>query len=384
MNAFSLIRPRRSRLFDTTIYVTLAVLVSVSLIVFSDPLVRVLIVMLCGIFGLVNRFGYSAISTPRQAAAYFTFQTLVITSLVALVQASDVFGLLFFTLGIQAVLILPSRISIVVVVLFYIIESGAAIVYRGPDSIVNVLFNVAVFVLTFVFAKSLRETEIARDQNQQLLEELRAAQRQVQDLAVAEERNRLARELHDSVKQQVFATIMQLGAARVLLERDPAAARVHLIEAEQLAQQSGAELSLLIHELRPVALGDKGLAAAIQAYAADWSRQSKIEADVHARGAGALGPAAEHALVRVTQEALANVARHSHASAVIVDLELASGAATLTIADNGRGFDLGAASHGVGLDSMRERLEALGGRLSVTSKPGAGTTIEAHWEVARV
>src|SRR6476620_11220470 len=105
MNAFSLIRPRRSRLFDTTIYVTLAVLVSVSLIVFSDPLVRVLIVVLCSIFGLVNWFGYSTISTPLQAAAYFTFQTLVITSLVALVRASDVFGLLFFTLGIQAVLI---------------------------------------------------------------------------------------------------------------------------------------------------------------------------------------------------------------------------------------------------------------------------------------
>ena len=188
----------------------------------------------------------------------------------------------------------------------------------------NVLFNAAVFVLTFVFANSLRQTELARSQNQQLLEELRAAQRQVQDLAVAEERNRLARELHDSVKQQVFATIMQLGAARVLLERDPNAARVHLIEAEQLAQQSGAELSLLIHELRPVALGDKGLVAAIQAYAADWSRQSKISADVRARGAGALAPAAEHALVRVTQEALANVARHSHATAVTLDLELAA------------------------------------------------------------
>ena len=384
MNAFSVIRPRRSRLFDTTIYVTLAVLVSVSLIVFSDPLVRVLIVVLCSIFGLVNRFGYSTISTPRQAAAYFTFQTLVITSLVALVQASDVFGLLFFTLGIQAVLILPSRISIMVVVLFYIIESGAAIVYRGPDSIVNVLFNVAVFVLTFVFAKSLRQTEIARDQNQQLLEELRAAQRQVQDLAVAEERNRLARELHDSVKQQVFATIMQLGAARVLLERDPNAARVHLLEAEQLAQQSGAELSLLIDELRPVALGDKGLIAAIQSYAADWSRQSKISADVRARGAGTLAPSAEHALVRVTQEALANVARHSHASAVTLDLDLAADAVTLTIADNGCGFDASTASRGVGLDSMRERLEALGGRLRVESKLGAGTTIEARYEVAHV
>jgi NarL family two-component system sensor histidine kinase LiaS len=209
---------------------------------------------------------------------------------------------------------------------------SGALVYRGQEGVVNVLFNAAVFVLTFVFANSLRQTELARSRNQQLLEELRAAQRQVQDLAVAEERNRLARELHDSVKQQVFATIMQLGAARVLLERDPNAARVHLIEAEQLAQQSGAELSLLIHELRPLALGDKGLGAAIQAYAADWSRQSKIEANVRARGSGALVPAAEHALVRVTQEALANVARHSHATAVTLDLELATNAATLMIA----------------------------------------------------
>jgi NarL family two-component system sensor histidine kinase LiaS len=198
---------------------------------------------------------------------------------------------------------------------------------------------------------------------------------------VAEERNRLARELHDSVKQQVFATIMQLGAARVLLERDPPAARLHLIEAEQLAQQSGVELSLLIHELRPIALGDKGLAEAIQSYAADWSRQSKIAAEVRTRGAGALAPAAEHALVRVTQEALANVARHSHATAVTLALELADDAATLTIADNGRGFDASTTSRGVGLDSMRERLEALGGRLSVNSSPGAGTTIKAYYEV---
>src|SRR5688500_4280308 len=167
MNASSIIRPRTSRLFDITIYLTLAVLVTISLIIFSDPQVRVLIVVLCSIFGLVNRFGYYAISTPRQAAAYFTFQTLLLTCLIALAQASDVFGLLFFTLGIQAVMILLSRISIICVVLFYAIESGTTILYRGPDAIVSVLFNVAVFVLTFVFTKSLRETEIARDQNQQ-------------------------------------------------------------------------------------------------------------------------------------------------------------------------------------------------------------------------
>jgi signal transduction histidine kinase len=373
---------RPSRLFDLAVYLTLVVLVAVSLIVFPDTLVRVMIVALCSVFGIVHGFGYYAIRTPRHAAIYFTIQTLLLLGLVMLARTSDVFGLLFFTLGIQAVLMLGSRTAIACVVLFYLIDTGGALVYRGSEGIVNVLFNAAVFVLTFVFANSLRQTELARDQNQQLLEELRTAQRQVQDLAVAEERNRLARELHDSVKQQVFATIMQLGAARVLLERDPPAARLHLIEAEQLAQQSGAELSLLIHELRPIALGDKGLAEAIQSYAADWSRQSKIAADVRTRGAGALAPAAEHALVRVTQEALANVARHSHATAVTLELELADDAATLKIADNGRGFDTSAASRGVGLDSMRERLEALGGRLWVESAPGIGTTIKAQYELA--
>jgi len=369
-------------MLDIAVYLTLAILMVVSTIVVSGTPARASIVVLCIIFGLVYRWGFYAISTSRHAATYFALQALLLAGLIVLARGSDIFGLLFFTLGIQAVLTWPSRISIAWVVLFYLIDSSGALFYRGSDGIINVLFNAAVFVLTFVFAKSLRETELARSQNQQLLEELRIAQRQVQELAVAEERNRLARELHDSVKQQVFATIMQLGAARVLLDRDPNAARDHLLEAEQLARQSGAELSLLIHELRPMALGDKGLAAAIQAYAADWSRQSNIEARVRTNGDGRLSPDVEHALLRVTQEALANVARHSQASAVTVELDLAVNAVMLTIGDNGCGFDISAAPRGVGLASMRERLEALGGRLRVESNPGAGTTIAARCEGA--
>ena len=287
MNTSSIIQQRPSRLFDLAVYLTLAVLMAVSLIVFPSALVRAQIIALCSVFGLIYRFGYYAIRTPRHAAIYFCIQTLVLLGLIMLARTSDVFGLLFFTLGIQAVLTWGSRTAIAWIVLFYLIDTSGALLYRGPEGIVNVLFNAAVFVLTFVFANSLRQTEIARDQNQQLLEDLRAAQRQVQDLAVAEERNRLARELHDSVKQQVFATIMQLGAARVLLERDPDAARVHLLEAEQLAQQSGAELSLLIHELRPVALGDKGLAAATAAH-------DRAKNAAHDRGAGTARGALGH------------------------------------------------------------------------------------------
>ncbi len=141
------------------------------------------------------------------------------------------------------------------------------------------------------------------------------------------------------------------------------------------AQQAGAELSLLIHELRPVALGDKSLADALHAYSADWSRQTGIAAEMQAHGGCPLPPATEHALLRVAQEALANVARHSGATAVTLDLRYAAEAVTLHIGDNGHGFDSRTARKGVGLDSMRERIESLGGRLQVESRIGGGTTI---------
>jgi NarL family two-component system sensor histidine kinase LiaS len=194
---------------------------------------------------------------------------------------------------------------------------------------------------------------------------------------MADERNRLARDLHDSVKQQVFATIMQLGAARTLIDRDPQAARAHLVEAEGLAQQTGAELTMLIHELRPVALDERGLIEALRNYAADWSRQSGIAAEVRAAAEPTLAPAAEHALLRIAQEALANVARHSGARAATIELSAANGSVTLTIADDGRSFDAGNVPRGVGLSSMRERAEALSGSLSVSATSSGGTRIVA-------
>jgi signal transduction histidine kinase len=290
-------------------------------------------------------------------------------------SASDVFDLWAFILGIQAVLIMPNRIAIMWIVLLYLINSSGALWVRGVQGFIPALFNIAVFIITYVFAYIVRQAEIARLHNEQLLAELRLAQRQLHDLAVTEERNRLTRDLHDSVKQQVFAITMQLGAARVLMERDAHPAQMHVVEAEQLAQQAGAELSLLIHELRPVALGDKGLAEAIHAYSADWSRQTGIASPLQSQGERPLPPGTEHALLRVTQEALANVARHSHATTVRIDLTHAADAVTLMITDNGHGFDSTTTSTGVGLHSMRERIAALDGRFQVVSQPSAGTTI---------
>lgn len=200
-----------------------------------------------------------------------------------------------------------------------------------------------------------------------------------QELAGLEERNRLARDLHDSVKQQVFATAMQIGASKALFNSNPEQARLHLVESEQLVRQAQQELTTLILELRPAALEGKGLAQALRDYATDWSRQTKVTVDVRISGNRPLPLSVEQALFRVAQEALANVARHSRAAAVDIYLAWQDGVVKLTINDNGRGFNVGQANgRGVGLRSMAERIEVLGGQLEVKSQVGQGTQIMAQ------
>jgi NarL family two-component system sensor histidine kinase LiaS len=200
-----------------------------------------------------------------------------------------------------------------------------------------------------------------------------------QELAALEERNRLARDLHDAAKQQLFATLMQINAARALLRQDVEAADEKLAHAEQIGRAAQKELSLLIHELRPVALHQQTLPDALEAYAEEWSRQSGIGLHYTSDVSTPLAPAVEQALFRVAQEALANVLRHSDATHVDIALNHEQAAVTLTIADNGRGFDPdNLPRRGIGLHSMRERLAAIDGTLTIDSTPGRGTCIAAQ------
>ncbi len=198
-----------------------------------------------------------------------------------------------------------------------------------------------------------------------------------QELAALEERGRLARDLHDTVKQHNFATLMQVRAARNLLESDPTGAAQRLVEAEDLLRTSQQELGLLIDELRPAALEGRGLAAAVRDFLASWSEHTRIPADLQVSQERALPLAVEQALFRVAQEALSNVARHSRASAVTVRLEYHAFAVHMEISDNGVGFTPGEARRGFGMDSMQSRLAELGGTLEMDSSPEQGTRVRA-------
>ena len=198
-----------------------------------------------------------------------------------------------------------------------------------------------------------------------------------EELAAVEERNRLARDLHDSIKQNVFATALLVGAARSHLPPDTLPAQTYLAEAEALAEQTRQELTALIRELRPARLADKGLAIVLRDYAEDWSRRMGIAVAIQVQGERGIALDIEEALFRVAQEALANIAHHSQATNVTIHLAWDSAQVRLTIADNGAGFDVAHASgRGVGLASMRERVAAHSGSLHIASAAGA-TTVEA-------
>jgi two-component system, NarL family, sensor histidine kinase LiaS len=197
------------------------------------------------------------------------------------------------------------------------------------------------------------------------------------ELATLETRNRFARDLHDSVKQQVFATSLQIAAARALIEKDTYSAESHLSQADELVRQAQRELNVLIQEMRPAALEGKGLATALREYVTRWSDGAEIPADFRVQGEREVPLEAEQALFRVAQEALANVARHSEARHAEIDLVYTRKTVTLRVADDGRGFDPSRnPGGGFGLQSMRERLVRLGGHVNVESAPGKGTRLE--------
>lgn len=188
-----------------------------------------------------------------------------------------------------------------------------------------------------------------------------------QELAIVDERRRLARDLHDSVKQQLFVLTLLVTSARDTVGDDPQAGPA-LAEASQIAGQMSQELTALIRALRPISLESKGLVVALRELATNWARSTGVEAEVSVPDYLPTTSDAEDALFRVAQEALANVARHSGATTLALTVVVEPDAIRMQIADNGHGFDLATvAGAGVGLNSMRERMAALGGTLLTTS-----------------
>jgi signal transduction histidine kinase len=189
------------------------------------------------------------------------------------------------------------------------------------------------------------------------------------------ERARIARELHDSISQDLFSLSLLAAGLRRALHADPVL-RPEVTAMERTSARAMREMQALLLELRPVALEDAGLVPAVTELCQAYQARLAIKVNVEL-GEVLLIPAAEHAVLRIVQEALGNAARHGEPETIMVRLSQCDGSVTVEVRDDGRGFDpAGAAGrHGMGLALMRERVTELGGEFQLDAAPGAGAAI---------
>jgi signal transduction histidine kinase len=219
----------------------------------------------------------------------------------------------------------------------------------------------------------------AREMERRVQERTEQVIEQKERLAVLEERQRVARELHDSISQALFTLTITLESTQGFLKKDASRVPALLERAHGVAKVALGDVRALISELRPAPLEQRGLVDALREQLAQMATRTGVVIDLETDGVARLAPNREDALYRIALEAVNNAMNHARPTRVRVHLAQRDNQVTLTVTDNGTGFDASAdyAGH-YGLKTMHERARALGGEVTIESTPGAGTTVRAE------
>lgn len=385
-------------IFYLTVGLVFGAVVLRSLLTYLDSLVlgqllallAVWLVLLVASETIISRKG------PKYFQLYLIPQIVLICALLFQpdLPEYDYFALLFAILGMQVMQRSSRRTGAIWLGLFFLLTVLPLGMNEGLlQGLTLALTYTAVNVFLGFYALTTQRAQQAHAQTQALAQELQEANAQLQaysmqleQLAVARERNHLARELHDSVTQTIFSMTLTTQSALLLLERDPGQVQVQLDRLNELAQSALSEMQVLISKLRPEKVAAGGLAAALRRHLAErhlpegLSVALEVEGDPLAR----LAPAEEQGLYRIVQEALNNIVKHAGASQAHIRLHLAE-PFCMEIEDNGQGFDLQQVEQGrdkagrqVGLVSMGERAAEIGWNLQVITTPGAGARIRVE------
>ena len=342
--------------------------------------------ILMGIFPLIIK------GSPFKAHLYFGIQSFLTIGAMLLFYELDFFALLFMPLAGQAMFAFSRRTAFGWAILFGIgTIVGQFIQFGGLDGLSFSFLYLAGLFLVASFSNLMLRANEARLQSDRLLDELQQAHRQLQDyagqaeeLATAKERNRLARELHDSVAQTLYGLTLQAEAAsRKLNAGQTDEVSDYLGEIRDSAQQTLKETRLLIFELRPPVLEQEGLAVALRARLESVESRSGLKTQINLQELGRLPGGIETSLYGISNEALNNILKHAHANEVTVSLEKKIDNIILQISDNGIGFDPNSVEQfgGLGLKGMQERAEQVGGNIQVKSgKNGTQVTVEVPYE----
>jgi len=371
------------------LYAILAAVLIVAVTKSPTPLARAATIVLLVVFGLLM-LPANAVSHAQApgwtAHAGMAAQAAVTAALMYLSADWSLFAVLFFILSVQAVLLYPVRTASAWIALFVLVSAALGLGKWGwPGGLVTLPLYGGGYGLVAALAHALAGAEAARRDSQTLVEELRIAQGKMQEyagrieeLAVVEERSRLAREMHDTLGHRLTVAAVQLEGAQRLVEADPARAAQMVATVREQVREALAELRQTVTALRVPLEADLSLPHALARLAAHFEQATGIT--VHQ-----VLPRAEElpdlpgthrlAVYRAAQEALTNVQRHAEAGQVWLVLSGDGGALTLLVGDDGKGLSLSGDQAGFGLHGLRERAAQLGGEMHIEPRRGGGTQV---------
>jgi len=317
---------------------------------------------------------------------YLIFQVAIICTLSLITPKVDYWTGLFIPLVVQVMHNFPQRTGFLLTGIFTMIMAILMLLGPGPEVGLPLIFiNGVGYFLFAAFIAIIREAESSNEEIRRQQLELQDAHRQLQsyttqaeELAVLQERNRLARNLHDSVTQTIFSMRLTAEAANILLDQNPSKVGTELGKLQTLAKSALAEMRSLIFELRPTAVTELGLVPAIRQHVMTLERQYGLKVDLQISGEPDLTEQESRQLFRIGQEALNNIVKHGQTDKGWLTLRFDDERVILQVEDQGIGFDpkaLGTAQDHIGFAIMQERVEAMGGILAIDSDPGTGTRV---------
>ncbi|MER2600273.1 MAG: sensor histidine kinase [Caldilineales bacterium] len=328
--------------------------------------------------------------TVLRAHLYAAIQTTLIVLIMALPPHPLIVVILFFVLSAEVTMLFPPRAAAAWIVLFSVVTVIAYVAEQGFAGLLSFPTYVAGYIFFAVFAQQTARAETARARSESLLLELQAAHRQLQEyaqqaeeLAVQQERNRLAREMHDTLGHRLTVASVQVQAAQRLITAAPARAATMLgVVYEQISEGLG-DLRRTVAALRAPLEADLALDTALRRLASHFAEATGLTLHLAiADDLPTLPAALRHALYRGAQEGLTNIQKHADAQTVWLELTQQGKAITLCLNDDGRGFDAAAIGRGFGLHGLRERAAQLGGDFSVATRPEGGTELRLSLPLA--
>lgn len=336
-------------------------------------------------FGILLAFYLQTENRPWLGHLYFAAQVTLVFLAYSVAPAYTLdTQVLLFVLSAQSMVFLPLRWGLVWVIFFFLFAFWAGANVLGWARWAEILPNLGAYLFFASFGAALRQADDGRHRNRQLLEQLqesheqlKAYTQQAEQLAVAEERNRMAREMHDALGHRLTVAIVQLEGAQRLIPQQPERAANMVGTMREQLKEALAELRQTLATLRSPLADDLPLQTAVSRLATTFHEATGLTVHVDMPDTlPTLSTAHRLALFRAAQEGLTNVQRHAQASEAWVSLQTDAQQLTLTVADNGRGFGNAEAANGqFGLQGLAERAKQLNGSFAWQDRQEGGATL---------